>query len=140
MEYRYRFNRLSNENINQEITRLGELLDKQETTYQLKLFMSNLVPTKSKQAKECLSYYEILIDFLKYKRRFWSQHRDNSMDKNALDMIQEKLDLWLDIRWKYLGMKYVKEESADAKEEFIIFKLIYQNTPKKVRRTKKNKK
>ena len=53
-------------------------------------------------------------------------------------MIQEKLDLWLDIRWKYLGMENVKEQSENAKEEFIIFKLIYQNTPKKVRR--KNKK
>ena len=35
---------------------------------------------------------------------------------------------------------YNRAKSADAKEEFIIFKLIYQNTPKKVRRTKKNKK
>ena len=133
----YCIKRPSDELINGEITRLGELLDTHEARYNLKLMIANLVSEKSEQAKTCLNYYEMCVDFLKCKRRFWSQYRDKSMDKKALDILQDKMDLWFQSSWNYLGMENVKEQSKTAKEEFKLFKLMYETTPNKRRRKKK---
>ena len=129
--------RPSDETINDEITRLGELLDTHEARYNLKLMIANIVPEKSIQVKTCLNYYEMCVDFLKCKRRFWSQYRDKSMDKNALDILQDKMDLWLQSSWNYLGMEEVEQQSKTSKEEFQLFKLMYNTSPKKTRRKKK---
>jgi len=128
--------RPSDEIINGEITRLGEILDSHQMRYLTKITIASMIPDKSK-SKTCLGYYEICIDYVKCKRRFWSQYRDKSMDKNALDIIQDKMDLWLQKAWEYLGMEQIEKDSKDAKEEFQLFKLMYESTPKKTRRKKK---
>jgi len=128
--------RPSDEVINGEITRLGQILDRHQIRYLTKITIASMIPDKSK-SKTCLGYYEISIDYLKCKRRFWSQYRDKSMDKNALDIIQDKMDLWLQKAWEYLGMEQIEKDSKDAKEEFQLFKLMYESTPKKTRRKKK---
>lgn len=128
--------RPSDEVINGEITRLGQILDRHQIRYLTKITIASMIPDKSK-SKTCLGYYEICIDYVKCKRRFWSQYRDKSMDKNALDIIQDKMDLWLQKAWEYLGMEQIEKDSKDAKEEFQLFKLMYESTPKKTRRKKK---
>ena len=128
--------RPSDESINGEITRLGKILDSQQIRYLTKITIASMIGDKSK-SKTCLEYYEISIDYIKSKRRFWSQYRDKSMDKNALDIIQDKMDLWLQKAWEYLGMEQIEKDSKDAKEEFQLFKLMYESTPKKTRRKKK---
>jgi uncharacterized protein YutD len=93
----------------------------------------------SKQYTLAKEYHETNIKYLKTKRRFWSQHRDNSMDKNALEKLQEDMADWITNGWAYLGMENHKQQNKDIKEEFIMFKLMFENTPKKERRKQSKK-
>ncbi len=138
----YRFNRLSDVLINGEIQRLGNLLEAQENLWRRRQIIEMLKPIKSTTNENftaAKNFHETNIKYLKTKRRFWSQHRDNSMDKNALEKLQEEMAEWITNGWSYLGMEEHEEQNENVKEEFQMFKLMFENTPKKQKR-KKNKK
>jgi hypothetical protein len=138
----YRFNRLSDVLINGEIQRLGNLLEAQENLWRRRQIIEMLKPIKSTTNENftaAKNFHETNIKYLKTKRRFWSQHRDNSMDKDALEKLQEEMAEWITNGWSYLGMEEHEEQNENVKEEFQMFKLMFENTPKKQKR-KKNKK
>jgi len=145
MSTMYRFTRLPDAAINQEIKRLGNLLEAQENLWirkQTGMIVSLIAGIKS-PSKDTFTlaknFHETNIKYLKTKRRFWSQHRDNSMDKDALEKLQEEMAEWITNGWAYLGMEEHEEQNENVKEEFQMFKLMFENTPKKQKR-KKNKK
>jgi|TARA_R110000744_G_scaffold11660_1_gene35313 hypothetical protein len=128
--------------INGEIQRLGVLLEQHEQKWEVKKFMGSLVNMEENPSKDytlAKEYHETNIRYIKTKRRFWSQYRDNSMDKNALDKLQEDMTDWITNVWAYLGMSQHEEQNKRIKEEFKLFKLIFENAPKKEKR-KRNKK
>ncbi len=133
----YRFNRLSDTAINGEIKRLGNLLEAEENLWIRKQIIELIQPNERFTLAK--NYHETASKYLKTKRRFWSQHRDNSMDKDALEKLQEEMADWITNGWAYLGMEEHEEQSEDVKQEFQMFKLMFENTPKKQKR-KKNKK
>jgi len=149
----YRFNRLSDAAINGEIKRLGDLLEmvedrwnQRQTLWKHRRIIEMLlnanaegIPTSTSKYTLAKNFYETNIKYLKTKRRFWSQHRDNSMDKDALEKLQEEMAEWITNGWAYLGMEEHEEQNENVKEEFQMFKLMFENTPKKQKR-KKNKK
>jgi hypothetical protein len=142
MSFTYRFNRHTDATINGEIKRLGALLEREEDVWRRKLLIGMLVNMEenpSEQYTLAKKYHETNIKYLKTKRKFWSQHRDNSMDKNALEKLQEDMSDWITTGWAYLGMEEHEQQNKDIKEEFVMFKLMFENTPKKEKR-KKNKK
>ena len=133
----YRFNRLSDTAINGEIKRLGNLLEAEEKLWIKRQIIELIQPNERFTLAK--NFHETNIKYLKTKRRFWSQHRDNSMDKDALEKLQEDMSEWITNGWAYLGMEEHEEQNEDIKKEFQMFKLMFENTPKKQKR-KKNKK
>mgnify|MGYP003630936706 FL=1 len=137
----YRFNRPTDETINAEITRLGGVLERHELQWESKRLHGEMGKVLTGEYpdsfKVCEDYYSSGISYLKTKRRFWSQHRDNSMDKNGLEKLQEGMDEWLTNGWAYFGMEHYREETENIKEEFQMFKLMFENTPKKEARKRK---
>jgi hypothetical protein len=127
---------------NMEIGRLGQLLVDTEATWATKKFMGSLVNMEqnpSEQYTKCKKYYETGIEYIKAKRKFWSQFRDKSMDKNALDNIQGLMDEWFTNGLDYLGQENIRERSKTIKDEFQLFKLLFTMCPKKDRRKKTKK-
>ena len=127
---------------NMEIKRLGELLVDTETRWATKKFMGSLVNMEENPTDaytKCKKYYETGIEYIKAKRKFWSQFRDKSMDKNALDNIQGLMDEWFVNGLDYLGQENIKERSKEIKEEFKLFKQLFTMCPKKERRKKTKK-
>jgi len=130
------------EMINQEIKRISELLEKQELHWETQKLigsLANMEENPSPQYTICKKYYTTAIEYLKVKRKFWSQFRDRSMDKNALDNIQGLMDDWYRYSLDYLGQEDIINSSKLAKEEFQMFKAMYNYCPKKQRRKNKKK-
>jgi len=127
---------------NMEIKRLGELLVDTEARWATKKFigsLANMEQNPSEQYTKCKKYYETGIEYIKAKRKFWSQFRDKSMDKNALDNIQGLMDDWFTNGLDYLGQENIRERSKEMKDEFQLFKLLFTMCPKKQRRKKTKK-
>ena len=117
--------------IEDEIARLAKLEKEISHTWEGKKAIASFVTIPSEQFMLCKEYYENGLAHLKMKRRFWSQFRDNSFDKNSLNKVQETLNDWLMTGWAYFGMKEHKEQAEQAIEEFEMFKRMFEVTPKK---------
>ena len=87
---------------------------------------------KSATAIDCDNYYKALDKYLHAKVMFWSAVIDRNMKKGMKEKLQETMDDWLEMGWKYLGQEDIKEDSENAKKEFMFMKtMCEQYTPKK---------
>mgnify|MGYP003672029953 CR=1 FL=1 len=93
---------------------------------------------RSVRMKECVCYYETLDLFLAQKLRLWGQIKNEMLDANMLEKLQETMTDYLDACWKYMGMERLAEDTETSKAEFDMFKRLCAYFPikpkKKTRR------
>ena len=120
-----------------EITRLTKLREDAQETAIGKMAMVQMWDKmsggaeRSERMKDCVCHYETLDLYLAQKLRLWGQIKNEMLDANMLEKLQELMTDYLDASWKYLGMELLAEETKTSKAEFDMFKKLCTHFPVK---------
>jgi hypothetical protein len=119
--------------INEEIVRLEALRESQTDACESKLMMINLlemmgrITDEQKQKKLVVEeFYKCSNRHLAHKIKFWKQYQTGEMEANMLIKMNETMLEWIEAGWAYFGQAGIKEESEQVKEEYNMFKLMFE--------------
>ena len=132
--------------INCEITRLKALRKSKNDEGEATLMASNLfemlgvLTDEQKQQKKALeNFYKCSDAHLAHKIKFWTQYQTGEMEANMLTKMNETMLEWIEAGWEYFGQADIKEESEQVKEEYNLFKAMFQHCKIKEQAKKKTR-
>jgi hypothetical protein len=119
--------------INSEIARLESLRASQRETIETKLMMINFlemmgkITDEQKQKKEVVeNFYKCSDTHITHKIKFWTQYKTGEMEADMLTKMNETMTEWIESGWAYLGMEDFKEQSDNVKDEYNMFKVMFE--------------
>lgn len=79
-------------------------------------------------------YYKSVEMFMRCKIKFWEQFNAHQLDANILEKINETMTDFLEAGWEYLGQADIREESERAKDEYDMFKKMFDTGGRKIKK------
>ena len=132
--------------VNSEITRLETLRKSQSDAGEAKLMpikmfeMLGLLTDEQKQMKKVIeNFYECSDAHLAHKIKFWTQYQTGEMEANMLTKMNETMLEWIEAGWAYFGQADIKKESDQVKEEYNMFKVMFERCKIKEQAKKKTR-
>jgi len=132
--------------INCEITRLETLRKSQSDAGEVKLMpinlfeMLGLLTDELKQKKKVVeTYYKCSDAHLAHKIKFWTQYLTGEMEAHMLTKMNETMLEWIEASWEYFGQADIKKQSDQVKEEFNMFKVMFERCKIKEQAKKKTR-
>ena len=132
--------------INCEITRLETLRKAQSDLHEKRLMMINLfemmgVMTDEQKQKKLVgeTFYKCSDAHLVHKIKFWTQFKTGEMEANMLTKMNETMLEWIEAGWAYFGQADIKKESDQVKEEYNMFKVMFERCKIKEQAKKKTR-
>jgi len=132
--------------INCEITRLETLRKSQSDDWEAKLMrinlleMTGLLTDEQKQKTKAIKNFHKCSDaHLAHKIKFWTQYQTGEMEAHMLTKMNETMLEWIESAWENFGQADIKEESDQVKEEFNMFKVMFERCKIKEQAKKKTR-
>ena len=88
--------------------------------------MGLLTDEQTQRYKVRKTFYMCTDVHLVHKIKFWKQYQTREMEANMLTKMNETMTEWIEAGWEFLGQADIKEKSEDAKEEYNMFKVMFE--------------
>jgi len=132
----------STDMINNEIARLEGLMEQSQDMYETKQRMCKFfmfvspssggaadqenVALITEHSKKHTKQFQATKAFTELKISFWKQFLTKKVRPTLLEELNEALTEWLEASWEYFGQEKIKEDSESAKEEYKMFKQMFE--------------
>ena len=130
--------------INNEITRLESLMESSKDLYETKQSMSKMFmlcklvsPEQEKKIEAHTKQFQATKVLMDLKISFWKQYLTKKVRPTMLEELNAGLTEWLEASWEYFGQENIKEDSENAKDEYKMFKQMFEMCEKKEKKTRR---
>jgi len=129
--------------INSEITRLETLCKYQSVILVAKLMpfkMLEVLTDEQKQEKKAIeNYYKCAETDLAHKIKFMKQYLTGEIEANMLTERNELMMEWIEASWEVFGQANIKKDGERLKEEYNMFKAMFDECKIKEKAKKKTR-
>ena len=128
--------------INDEIARLESLMEQSQDMYETKQRMCKFfmfvspssggaadpenVARITEHSKKHTKQFQATKAFTELKISFWKQYLTKKVRPTMLEELNAALTEWLEASWEYFGQENIKEDSENAKDEYKMFKQMFE--------------
>jgi len=139
--------------INNEIARLESLMEKTQDIYETKHRMCKMFMTVSlssggapdpenvalitEHSEKHTKQFQATKAFTELKISFWKQYLTKKVRPTMLEELNAALTEWLEASWEYFGQENIKEDSENAKDEYKMFKKMFEMCEKEKKKTRR---
>ena len=102
--------------------------------------MLEVLTDEQKQEKKAIeNYYKCAETDLAHKIKFMKQYLTGEMEAHMLTKMNETMLEWIEASWEYFGQADIKKQSDQVKEEFNMFKVMFERCKIKEQAKKKTR-
>ena len=130
--------------INTEIARLESLMESTKDLYETKQSMSKMFmlcklvsPEQEKKIEAHTKQFQATKALMDLKISFWKQYLTKKVRPTMLEELNAGLTEWLEASWEYFGQENIKEDSENAKDEYKMFKQMFEMCEKKEKKARR---
>ncbi len=130
--------------IHEEIARLETLMSRFQEDYETKHGMSKILllcklvsPEKAKKIEDHTHHFQTTKAFTELKISFWKQYLTKKVRPTLLEELNAALTEWLEASWEYFGQENIKKDSENAKDEYKMFKKMFEMCEKEKKKTRR---
>ena len=94
-------------------------------------------PSIEKKIEAHTKQFQATKSFTELKISFWKQYLTKKVRPTMLEELNAALTEWLEASWEYFGQENIKEDSENAKDEYKMFKQMFEMCEKEKKKTRR---